>query len=68
MAHIIIDKERCKGCELCVPECKWKLIAMSKEYNRTGYRYAEFSETNGKCTACKLCAIACPEIAIEVVK
>lgn len=67
MGRITIDSERCKGCELCVPECKQTLVSMSAAYNKKGYRFAEFSGSE-KCNACKLCAIACPEIAIEVVK
>ncbi|MEK6797099.1 MAG: 4Fe-4S binding protein [Spirochaetota bacterium] len=66
MGSITIDPERCKGCELCVPECKQTHIAMSTAYNKKGYRFAEFKTDN--CNACKLCAIACPEIAIEVMK
>ncbi len=62
---IKINDERCKGCGLCVNECGKECIKMGDTVNKTGYVAAEFDETKG-CNACKLCAIACPEAAIEV--
>ena len=62
---IKIDENRCKGCTLCIPECKVDEIRMSTKVNKQGYTIAEFKAAN-KCTACTLCAIVCPEAAIEV--
>lgn len=62
---ITIDKELCKECHLCIFACKKGNIIASKEYNSKGYRPVCFQD-NGECTGCALCAITCPEIAIEV--
>ncbi len=62
---IKINKELCKECHLCVSVCKNGQIVASKEYNTMGYRPVVFKET-GECTGCALCAIICPEVAIEV--
>lgn len=65
MGKIIITKDRCKGCELCIEACPYGLIEMSLEVNRLGYRTAQF--VNGdKCTACKFCGMLCPDFAIDV--
>ena len=64
--HITIDKELCKECLLCVQACKKGLIIPSHEYNSRGYRPVCFQDEAGGCTGCALCAITCPDIAIEV--
>lgn len=64
---IKIDRERCKECHLCIYACKKGNIAPGKDYNASGYRAVCF-EVGGEdgCTGCALCAITCPECAIEV--
>ena len=62
---ITIDFERCKECHLCIYACKKGHISPAKDYNSKGYRPVSFHE-DGDCTGCALCAITCPEIAIEV--
>jgi 2-oxoglutarate ferredoxin oxidoreductase subunit delta len=63
---IVIDTERCKGCQVCVPACPNDVIAMSKNVNSKGYRYAE--TTNDECIGCANCAIVCPDGVITVYK
>ena len=38
---IVVDNERCKGCELCTVACRLKLISMSEAVNHKGYHYAQ---------------------------
>jgi 2-oxoglutarate ferredoxin oxidoreductase subunit delta len=69
MAHITIDADRCKGCYFCIKFCPKQLIVVSDKHNRVGYFPAQFSEDGeDKCTACKTCALMCPDTAIEVFK
>jgi 2-oxoglutarate ferredoxin oxidoreductase subunit delta len=68
---IEIDLELCKDCKLCISVCPHRLIESSDKMNQKGYYPAIFTEKHlkkegRKCTGCSLCAIACPEIAIEV--
>lgn len=63
--RININKELCKECQLCIQVCPKNLIQLSEEFNSKGYHPIRFSE-NGECTGCTVCAIMCPEIAIEV--
>lgn len=62
---IVIRKELCKECFLCINACERKLIAPSNEFNAKGY-HPVCSPKNEECIGCALCATVCPEIAIEV--
>lgn len=65
MPQAIINKEKCKGCEICKNMCPQKIIGMSKKINVKGYCYAEVIDAP-RCIACKVCAISCPDQAIEI--
>lgn len=67
MAHgrIVIDTERCKGCELCLGACPPKVINMADFFNGKGYRPAVLADPD-KCTGCALCAVVCPDVCITV--
>lgn len=68
MAHgrIVIDTERCKGCELCLGACPPKVIQMADTFNSKGYRPAVLVDPEDKCTGCALCAVVCPDVCITV--
>ena len=62
---IIIDRERCKGCEVCVASCPFDVLRLATEVNSRGYNYAEMAEPD-KCTGCASCSIICPDSCITV--
>ena len=62
---IVISRELCKECGLCTHFCPQKVIVQSDRLNAAGYQSAEYKD-NGECTGCAVCAIVCPEVAIEV--
>ena len=64
--HVIIDSERCKGCELCASVCPKNGICMADSFNAKGYRPAVWLNPNGVCTGCAVCALMCPDTAITV--
>ena len=66
MPGVIIDKNHCKGCELCTRACPQNIISMSKDITVRGYYYAQVHDPS-RCLGCQLCAIVCPDVAIEVV-
>jgi len=67
MGFIVILEDDCKGCQLCIPTCKHELIRPVKDrVNKRGLFPVEFIDPEGKCNACMLCAIVCPDVAIKV--
>jgi 2-oxoglutarate ferredoxin oxidoreductase subunit delta len=62
---IVIDIEKCKGCEICVGSCATGVIGMEKKVNGKGYHYA-FMINPDACTGCANCAVVCPDGVIEV--
>jgi 2-oxoglutarate ferredoxin oxidoreductase subunit delta len=64
--YIEIDSELCKECMLCIEVCTKGLIKKSSKLNLKGYYQARFEDKGKQCTGCTLCAIICPEAAIEV--
>lgn len=65
--YIEIDKELCKGCSLCIPECPKNVIELSSMFNNKGWRYV-VPIRNQDCIGCKKCAIVCPDVAIKVIR
>ncbi|MCX5706581.1 MAG: ferredoxin family protein [Candidatus Omnitrophica bacterium] len=83
MAKIKIDREKCKGCLLCVSVCPKGLITQAEKLNKKGVKPAQFSrraisseggtplkagKKGGACLGCSLCAVICPDCCIEVWK
>lgn len=61
---IIVDIEKCKGCELCSQACPQESLELSRQVNSKGYLYIVKIEDN--CTGCTNCALVCPEGVIRV--
>lgn len=61
---VLIDVERCKGCELCIGACKPGVLTMvDGARNAQGYPYPELW---AGCTACQACAQICPDFCFQV--
>ena len=67
MSRIVIDKDKCKACYLCIKECPKNLIKVSDETNRLGNHVVEFCDANNECLGCAMCATRCPDLAITEV-
>ena len=63
--RIRIDKERCKGCALCVASCIREIIEIGKGLNSKGTEYARITD-EAACEGCRRCSTMCPEGAIEI--
>ncbi|MFZ4771053.1 MAG: 4Fe-4S dicluster-binding protein [Ferruginibacter sp.] len=61
---VVIDIQKCKGCELCITTCKEQALSLSDSINIRGYRYA--IANNDACTGCVNCALVCPDAVITV--
>ncbi|MCQ2336082.1 MAG: 4Fe-4S dicluster domain-containing protein [Paludibacteraceae bacterium] len=62
-----VNKDRCKGCNLCVVACPLKVLELSKQVNAKGYRYAQMANEDA-CIGCASCGIVCPDGCISVYK
>ncbi|MFH1339552.1 MAG: 4Fe-4S dicluster domain-containing protein [Candidatus Omnitrophota bacterium] len=68
MPKIIVERERCKGCLLCIGFCPQSLIRLDNGLNCRGVKPVKFSDKNGECIGCMQCALICPDCCIEVYK
>lgn len=63
---VVIDANRCKGCDLCVVACPVDVLALAKkDVNDRGYHYAMMAKADA-CIGCAACATVCPDGCIEV--
>lgn len=63
---VVINTERCKGCNLCVVACPTNTLSLQpSEVNDRGYHYAYMANPE-TCTGCTSCAMVCPDACIEV--
>lgn len=62
---VVVDIEKCKGCEVCIGACPCDVIAMTKEVNGKGYHYM-YMKNPESCTGCTNCAVVCPDGVISV--
>jgi 2-oxoglutarate ferredoxin oxidoreductase subunit delta len=63
--RVTIERNRCKGCELCVHFCPKQVLAMSKVINDKGYFYSTVVQQE-QCIGCRFCGMTCPDVAISI--
>ncbi|MDP2940584.1 MAG: 4Fe-4S binding protein [Candidatus Omnitrophota bacterium] len=68
MAKLKINKNRCKGCLLCITYCPKGLLKKSQSLNKLGIQPVIFVAGRDSCIGCSFCAIICPECCIEIFK
>lgn len=62
---IVVDRERCKGCAVCVSACPCEVLSLSAEFNSKGYQVVCMSRPDA-CTGCASCGVVCPDSCITV--
>ena len=66
MANVIINEDKCKGCQLCTTVCPKGIVHMATDrINSKGFHPAEVTEKD-KCIGGAFCATICPDVVIEV--
>ena len=56
---VLINREWCKGCGICVAFCPKQVLVMDRE-GKACWAYPD------KCIRCGLCELRCPDIAISL--
>lgn len=61
---IVINIEKCKGCQVCLDACPKGALEISNKVNAKGYHYTV--KVKSDCTGCANCAVVCPDAVITV--
>ncbi|MCD8097301.1 MAG: 4Fe-4S dicluster domain-containing protein [Lachnospiraceae bacterium] len=64
MKKIKLSVERCKGCYLCVANCKPQALSISDVTNGKGVKVVQVDEE--KCVQCGSCYAMCPDLVFEI--
>jgi 2-oxoglutarate ferredoxin oxidoreductase subunit delta len=67
MAYLRINRDKCKGCMICIAVCPKHALTMDAVINASGNAPVKFSKDAG-CTGCCQCALVCPDCCIEVME
>ncbi|GHU23374.1 4Fe-4S ferredoxin [Spirochaetia bacterium] len=62
---IVLDRELCKGCFLCVRACPVHVLDKDTTANSTGTYPASVVNPDA-CIACGNCFAMCPDVCIEI--
>ena len=64
---VIVDTERCKGCNLCVVSCPSDVLELAREVNNKGYNFVTVKKPD-ECIGCANCGYVCPDGCLTVYK
>ena len=63
---VVIHRDLCKGCYLCIRACPVKALEKDSKLNSTGSYPVKLSDARDKCIACGNCYEVCADVALEI--
>ena len=68
IGYVVVDKDRCKGCDLCVVSCPTDVLELEpREVNDRGYHYVYMKDPDA-CIGCANCGYVCPDDCLTLYK
>ena len=65
---VVVNTERCKGCNLCVVACPADVLELHpREVHNKGYHYVYMKHPDN-CIGCASCGLVCPDGCLTVYK
>ena len=61
--RVVIDREKCTGCGLCIVDCPTRALSLSRDGNQDAYQFFFRADL---CNACGSCKESCPENCLEL--
>jgi 2-oxoglutarate ferredoxin oxidoreductase subunit delta len=63
--QIVVNREWCKGCYLCLDACPKKVFEKDDGFNAKGYQPVRAAQPE-ECTGCRACTVICPDMVFEL--
>lgn len=64
MAKLLIKKDWCKSCGLCIGACPQEALIIGEKVNNKGYKHVKVDDK--KCVQCGICYNVCPDYVFEI--
>ena len=65
---VVVNTERCKGCNLCVVACPADVLELHpRDVNNKGYQYVDMKHPDN-CIGCASCGLVCPDGCLTIYK
>ncbi len=64
---ILIDRDLCKGCDICVKVCKPEILKLVDAPDKWEGAVVDLVGIDD-CTFCRLCELQCPDFSIRVIR
>ncbi|TKJ42492.1 2-oxoglutarate:acceptor oxidoreductase [candidate division LCP-89 bacterium B3_LCP] len=64
---ILIDRNLCKGCDICIKVCKPECLALVDAPDKWEGAVVDVVNADD-CTFCKLCELQCPDFGIRILR
>ena len=65
---VVVNTERCKGCNLCVVACPSDVLELHPREVNVALRLDRFEDLPDACIGCASCGLVCPDGCLTIYK